>query len=444
MATNATRAARAPPVSERQRSIIVIGGGMAGLAAGVHARRNGYDVRIFEQHTIPGGACTSWRRRGYLIDGCIHWLIGSLPGATAHRLLDEVGALPAHGGPRLLPLTRYVLSTDEVTGRALDVTADLDRLDRDLRAAAAPQDAPLLDDALDAIRAFRGFDMPPMRARDLDTNGLRELTRTMSPSGRSVLRAINRHAGSIRHFASAARSPFLRWLWPALVHPDLPAWCVFMLLAQLVDGQLSVVEGGSLELALAVARRYAALGGAIEYRASVEEILVEGDRAVGVLLEGGREERADVIVSAVDLHATLHRLLDDRYTSPALRERFAAWRIFDPIVMTSFGVTRTFPDAPHYRHVRLDRPLSVAGHETSDLGVRVFNYDPTLAPPGRTVVQALVPAEWDTWAALRAAPDRYAAEKDRLAAAIAARLDRYLPGFTPSIDLVGKPRRIDQ
>ena len=42
-----------------QRSIIIIGAGLAGLATGCYAQMNGYQTRIFEQHTRPGGVCTA-------------------------------------------------------------------------------------------------------------------------------------------------------------------------------------------------------------------------------------------------------------------------------------------------------------------------------------------------------------------------------------------------
>jgi phytoene dehydrogenase-like protein len=34
---------------------IIIGGGIAGLATGCYARMNGYDIKIFEMHNLPGG-----------------------------------------------------------------------------------------------------------------------------------------------------------------------------------------------------------------------------------------------------------------------------------------------------------------------------------------------------------------------------------------------------
>ena len=42
--------------------IIIIGAGIAGLAAGCYAQMNGYQTCIFEMHTLPGGLCTAWTR----------------------------------------------------------------------------------------------------------------------------------------------------------------------------------------------------------------------------------------------------------------------------------------------------------------------------------------------------------------------------------------------
>lgn len=37
------------------RSVIIIGAGIAGLSAGCYARMNGYDTHILEMHDEPGG-----------------------------------------------------------------------------------------------------------------------------------------------------------------------------------------------------------------------------------------------------------------------------------------------------------------------------------------------------------------------------------------------------
>ena len=63
-----------------EKRIIIIGAGVAGLATGCYAQMNGYSSHIFEMHDLPGGLCTAWERRGYVFDGCIHYLYGSGPG----------------------------------------------------------------------------------------------------------------------------------------------------------------------------------------------------------------------------------------------------------------------------------------------------------------------------------------------------------------------------
>ena len=59
------------------KKIIIIGGGVAGLSTGIYGQLNGFDTKIFEMHSVPGGQCTAWDRKGYRFDYCIHWLIGT-------------------------------------------------------------------------------------------------------------------------------------------------------------------------------------------------------------------------------------------------------------------------------------------------------------------------------------------------------------------------------
>ncbi len=39
------------------KSMIIIGAGVAGLTAGCYASMNGYKTLIFEHHTVPGRCC---------------------------------------------------------------------------------------------------------------------------------------------------------------------------------------------------------------------------------------------------------------------------------------------------------------------------------------------------------------------------------------------------
>ena len=76
------------------KSIIIIGAGMGGMAAGAYGQMNGYETQIFEMHTKPGGQCTSWQRKGYMFDPCIHHFFGCKPGTSVYQMWHELGALP--------------------------------------------------------------------------------------------------------------------------------------------------------------------------------------------------------------------------------------------------------------------------------------------------------------------------------------------------------------
>ena len=76
-----------------KKKIVIIGGGVAGLSAGINAQLNGFDSVILEKNPVLGGLCTGWERKGSQIDGCIHWLTGTKEGTSLNRLWKEVGAI---------------------------------------------------------------------------------------------------------------------------------------------------------------------------------------------------------------------------------------------------------------------------------------------------------------------------------------------------------------
>src|SRR5690242_2143847 len=70
--------------------IVIIGGGIAGLCAGVYARKCGYRVEVLEMNTSAGGLASSWRRGDYTFETCLHWLLGSNPQSAMYAQWQEV------------------------------------------------------------------------------------------------------------------------------------------------------------------------------------------------------------------------------------------------------------------------------------------------------------------------------------------------------------------
>ena len=75
------------------KNLVIVGGGVAGLSAGIFALKNGFNVTIYEKNSYVGGNLTGWVRDGLEIDGCIHWLTGTNKLTKTYKKWVEVGAL---------------------------------------------------------------------------------------------------------------------------------------------------------------------------------------------------------------------------------------------------------------------------------------------------------------------------------------------------------------
>jgi len=347
------------------KSMIIIGAGLAGLAAGCYAQMNGYRSQIFEHHGQPGGVAAAWQREDYLIDGGIHFLMGHRPGQSLYDLYSELGTAQAN---RFLDMHEYGEFLDEASGRRVLVTADLDRLAADLK-ALSPADAGAVDELIAGARAF-------LAAGTFDV-GLGDPPELMGPLGmlkqfwgmRRVYKYLTgKYARPVSEWVQAVRDPWLRQVIENLFLPEVPVWFVLMVLALLADRQMGLLEGGSGEFVRPIEQRYRDLGGQITYHATVEEILVEKDRAVGVrladptgTLRSGSQHRADVVVSAADGYSTIFQMLGGRYVDAKVRVRYRDWKLIRPCVMVSYGVAREFRGDPHIRAFILKQPFDVGG-----------------------------------------------------------------------------------
>ena len=136
------------------RSLLVIGAGIAGLSMGCYAQMNGYRSTILEMHDKPGGLMTAWWRKGYTIDYCIHWLSGSRPGGSLYRLWEEVGLIQ---GCELVDLDEFYRYEGE-DGRTVVISRDIDRTTAHL-CELSPVDAPLVRKFFGAAKKLVGNDM---------------------------------------------------------------------------------------------------------------------------------------------------------------------------------------------------------------------------------------------------------------------------------------------
>ena len=407
-------------------SIIIIGAGIAGLAAGCYGQMNGYRTRIFELHTLPGGLCTSWKRQGYTFDGCIHWLVGSGPGSGMNRIWQELGATQ---GRQMVDHDEFMRVEED--GKAFILYTNADRLEQHMK-ELAPADAKPIEAFCGAIRRFARADAP-IGASGGWLARIAAVLRMLP-----LVPAMRKYSmTSIQAYAARFGDPFLRRAFTATLNmADLPMVAMLFTLAWMHNRDAGYPIGGSLAFAQAIAQRYLDLGGEIQYRARVDRILVDDDRAVGVRLADGSEHRADVVISAADGHATLFDMLEGRYVSDTVRGYYDELPIFPPIIQVSLGIARDLSAEPHMVNHILAEPVSIAGEARGQMGIKHYCYDPTLAPAGKSVVEAMFPSSYAYWEDLHGESERYEAEKKDVAIKVISQLERRFPGITDEVEVV--------
>jgi phytoene dehydrogenase-like protein len=414
-----------------EKSIVIIGAGIAGLAAGCYGRMNGFHTQIFEMHDKPGGLCTAWERKGYTFDLCIHWLMGSKPGFGIYPLWQELGALP---GPEIINMERFY-RVESADGGVIEIYNDIDRLEAHLL-EIAPEDEKAIKEVTAAMRHLRKFDISPGKAPELSNffDGIKMIFKMLPFLG--DFRKWGRM--TIDEFSQRFRNQMLQDAWKRVLPSGMSAIALPMTMAGFDQKTQGYPIGGSLPFAKAIEKRYLSLGGEVHYKSRVTKILVENDRAVGIQLEDGSQHRADYVISAADGHATIFEMLEGKYVNDTIRGYYKELPIFEPLIFMGLGVNRSFADFPQTvtgTLFQLEKPIMVGGQERHWLTARIHNFDPTLAPKGKTVITVLLDSNYPYWEKLHKDIKAYKAEKAKIAKVVIEALDKRFPGLAAQVEV---------
>lgn len=405
---------------------------MAGLSAGAYLQMNGFDTRIFELNETPGGVCTSWKRGDYTVDWCIHWLVGS---GSSDSFYERWSELIDISKIEMVDHETYAVVEDE-HGDTITLYTDLEQLEVEML-KTAPEDVDKIYEFVDACRKLAKLNMPNEQSQEVANLWYKmKWFWKMLP----YLGVFGKYSKiSTAEYASGFQNPLLRKAVGHLFEPEVPILFCMMTLAWMYKKAAGYPVGGSLNFARRVAERYEALGGTFHYNSRVDKILVEQDRAVGIQLAGGELYFADYIVSAADGHATLFDMLGGKYLSPEFEEYYQQRKTFPSLVYVAFGIGRTFQATPHSYLFPLPEPIRIDPQtEIRDLHLRVHNFDPTLAPYGKTLLSTMIETRnWNYWVDLqRNDPEQYRQEKQQIANALIHVLDEKLGNVRDLVEMV--------
>ncbi len=389
----------------QRKNVVVIGGGVAGLAAAALLARDGHAVQLFEQGAALGGRAGRWEAGGFRFDTGPSWYL--MP-----EIIDHWFRLMGTSAEEELELTRLdpaYRAFFEGQESPLDVPGERHRavaLFESLDSGSGEALERYLDEAADAYgvatRRFLYDDFSSLRGL-ASPEVLRRAPRLARLVTQTLDARISRRFGDLRERQILGYPAVFLGTTPFLA----PALYQLMSHLDLSQGVL-YPQGGFAALVDAMERLARDAGVQVHLGAQATRIITGpargGARVEGVEWtdDGGRPHRtgANIVVGAADLHH-----LETELLPPALRSHpEGSWAHRDPgpgAILACLGVRGRLPTLAHhnllftrewretFRRIRLGQRLP---DETSLYVSRASATDPNAAPIGDESLFVLIPA----------------------------------------------------
>ena len=405
--------------------IIIIGGGVSGLAAGIRGLQGGHEAVIVERHTSAGGNLCGWDRGGYHIDNCIHWLTGTNPVTDMYRVWRSLG-VPVDGEVH----TGEVLYTYSAGGGSLSLSRDIGRLEQDMLALSEGDDREIsrFIRAVKAARTVCGISA--------------ERDDTAAGAAEAALRApvlLPYLMMSTDQLARRFNSPVIRGFIRSLLTGCFGAVALLIVFATYCSGNGGIPAGGSTAVARHMEDRFRSYGGVLRCGTPAAQIIIEGGRATAVTLEDGRRIEADRVVLACDPACAFGRLLPAHYEPVRLQRRYEdpRRRIFSSFHCAYGCDTERLPFTGD---LILDMPSDLREEFGTDhLILREFSHEPSFAPEGHSLLQTMCfCTRSKSLGFITLSRDRgaYRAAKERLAGRIEEVVARRFPNLAGRLSLI--------
>ena len=409
------------------RKIIIVGAGLAGLTAGIYARQSGFAVTIYESHGIPGGASTSWRRKGYYFEGGLHWLTGSSPKTQLYKLWHEVHALD----DSVAVYNRDPFFTYEMDGKKACLYRDIDTLMRNW-IELSPEDEKEIRTLCKDVEKIAKMQMPVMDLPKLKAKYPAKLPFTvMLPMLPALPRMKYYKNLSATELGEKFKSPLIRNLLKNMIGEDYSASGVLFTIATLASGDGGYPSGGSLAMAGRMAEYFEQLGGTIQYKTRVEKVAVTDGISTGVVV-AGEQIPADAVIVTKDTLSAIDSLFEEPIMEPwAVKMRAETVPMLNMFV--GLGVEADLSSLPESATFPLKEKIAIGNLTFETLGFNNYAGFAGYAPEGCTAVTTVLMGDsYEFWTQCRE-NGIYEAEKQKVAEAVIRAFEQKYPAFAGKV-----------
>lgn len=270
--------------------VVIIGSGIGGLVCGCYLAKNGIKVLIVEKNKQPGGYCTSFRRRGFVIDTTIHALQNCEKGNILHIVFSELNVIDKLNIVRRDPTDTIVTDSNKI-----NIQNNVDETIANFQ-NAFPKEARQIDSFFEMLSA---------------NNFLNIYAKYKFWSFQSVLDSFFRDQELKEIF-----SIFLGNI--GSLPENTSALSAIALLKQFILSGGYYPLGGMQEIPNALVEEFKRNGGSLVLGQKADQILFKNHKISGVKLENDEVIESEMVVSNSDLVYTFTKMLSSYLSSNAI------------------------------------------------------------------------------------------------------------------------------
>jgi prolycopene isomerase len=405
-----------------EQKIAIIGGGMAGLTAAAYLACAGFTVKVFEQHTTPGGYVSSFMRKGFIFPA----------GPTSFGSNGII--FPIFKELNLAEHLQFIRSGHQISWGSNDIPLmDPAQTKHDLEGCFPEKKAVLR-------KYFRWVEIGSRAFHDLLKGGImfgrdvpKEILRLMlhHPLSFWAFWIADRNTNRSLH-ARFFKNGSLRHLLDQLGFPVMTGRNTLGMWASYYNDTW-IPKGGMQVPADLLVRYIREHGGEVHLGKRIRQIRIENGQAQGVETENGEFMAADFVVSAVDLNQACYQLIERSHLPSVMVCKLEKACPSESI----FAVFLGLDGSPELAGI-LKRFCESHVHFTCADGksiqlVLLSKDDPSVAPEGKHAMFIASLSSFEIWEGLRFDRKAYLEQKDANTEALLTRAEEFLPGLRAHI-----------
>jgi len=269
---------------EHNYDVAIIGAGIGGLVCGCYLAKAGLKTLIVEKNTHAGGYCTSFSRQGYRFDACVHFFSTLRKDGKFRKILDALGLFEK------LKFTKHdpsdiIITPDCKIGLFKDINRTIEEFQKHFpkeKNSISKFCKYIVSTPAISLASLRGTTLEELLNSYFSDNALKNIFSTL----------ILGLAGYPSHQISALVA------------------CIILKEFILFDGGY-YPEGGMQAFADALVSNFVSNGGKTLFKNKVKNIVVHGNKAVGIVTEKKETFSAKYIISACDTRQTYYDLIGE-------------------------------------------------------------------------------------------------------------------------------------